>query len=140
MQDGAHSNTPYCKNLQRRLRVTRHLGCVAVQHTQAESIGADGEFRDDSHDHAGDDHKYCRRHILNKDIEEEHPPGKPPVVAYNNLEHIDHLPPDRQGCDGSGEERGGEDQGQNQDVRFYGPVEHPIEIQRNILNTCFSVS
>src|SRR5659263_306714 len=117
------------QNLKRRLRVTRHLGCLAIQHTQAKPIGADGECRDDPHDHAGDEHEYCRHHILDEDIEEEHPPGKPPIVAYNNLEQLGHLLPDRRGGDGSSQERGGEDQGQNQDVRFYGPVEHSPEIQ-----------
>jgi hypothetical protein len=43
------------------------------------------------------------------------------------------LLPDRRGCDGSGKERCGEDQVQNQKVRFYGPVEHPPEIQLTIL-------
>src|SRR3990172_2916371 len=74
------------QNLKGRLRETGHLDRLTVQHTQAKSIGADGECRDDPHDHAGEDHEYRRHHILDEDIEEEHPPGKPPIVADNSLE------------------------------------------------------
>jgi hypothetical protein len=57
---------------------------------------------------------------VKKESEEEFSTFKTPIVVGDNLERIGHLVSGRRGGEHPREERGGEDQGQYQKVRFEG--------------------
>ena len=76
---------PVGQDLQRSLRITRHLGSMAVKHAQEKSVGTHGQYRDDPDEHTQDEDQNRRQHIVEEDGEEEHPSGKPPVAVGDKL-------------------------------------------------------
>ena len=110
------------QHLQRHLRITHHLGCLAVHHAENKPIRPDGECRDDPYDNAGDEQKYRRHRIVEEGREEEFPTGKPPIVVDDILEQFGHLLSGRREGEHSRQKSGDENQGQNKKVRFEGPA------------------
>jgi len=82
------------QHLQSYLRITRPLRCLTIQHAQEKSVGAYGQYRDDSDEHTRDEDQNRRHHIVDEDIEEECPPGKSPIAINDELKCIGGLIPD----------------------------------------------
>jgi hypothetical protein len=52
-------------------RITHHLGCLTVHHTQEKPIGPDGGCRDYPYDYARNEQINCRTYIVEEECEEE---------------------------------------------------------------------